>query len=215
MINVKGGTFRFTDTYDVQLTDYAIGETEVTQELWEAVMGNNPSGYIGKDFPVDRVSLKDCEEFIAKLNKLTGKQFHIPTSAQWEYAAKGGVKSHGYKYSGSNDFNEVALSREGNTTRLRSSYPVKSRFPNELGIYGMTGNICELCLWHPSTYSEQKDRRTPMVHPGENAWTLPKSFLERGGYFECDAEGLLLSRTGHIYRDTDRDVWRGLRLVLY
>lgn len=215
MIDVKGGTFRFADAYDVQLTDYAIGETEVTQELWEAVMGNNPSNSKGKDLPVDRVSLKDSEEFIVKLNKLTGKQFHIPTSAQWEYAAKGGIKSHGYKYSGSNDLRDVALSREGSMTRLRSSYPVKSRFPNELGIYGMTGNIHELCLWHPSDLSKLKDRQSPLVNPGENAWTYPKSFLQRGGYYADDAESLLLSRIGHTTSDTARDVYRGLRLVLY
>ena len=215
MIDVKGGTFRFADAYDVQLTDFAIGETEVTQELWEAVMGNNPSDSKGKDFPVDNVSLKDCEEFVAKLSKLTGKNFHIPTSAQWEYAAKGGIKSHGYKYSGSNDFNEVALSREGNMARLQSSYPVKSRFPNELGIYGMTGNMSELCLWHPTNFSEAIVRKSPMVNPGENAWTHPKAFLQRGGYYSNNGESLLLSEIGHIYRDTDRDSYRGIRIVLY
>ena len=129
MIKVEGGTFKMgaqsTDpngeNYDsesdsderpihsVTLDDYYIGETEVTQELWEVVMGTNPSWFKGSYKPVESVSWNDCQEFITKLNQLTGKEFCLPTEAEWEYAARGGNKSRGYKYSGSNTIGDVAF----------------------------------------------------------------------------------------------------------
>ena len=179
-------------------------------------MGNNPSHHKGNNFPVDNVSAKDCEEFIAKLNQLTGKSFHIPTSAQWEFAAKGGVKSKGYQFSGSNDYNDVALSREGATTRLKSSYPVRSRFPNELGIYDMTGNVSELCMWHPYIDSEAKGQTAPLVNPGESSWKYKKKYVQRGGYYEGSGRFLLISHIGSsISSDNSRAQYIGLRLVLY
>ena len=122
MVFVEGGSFVMgaTDeqlgdalddeypTHTVTLTDYYIGKTEVTQELWKAVMGNNPSHFKGDDLPVERVSWRDCQEFIKRLNQLTGQNFRLPTEAEWEYAARGGNKSRGYKYSGSNAIDEVA-----------------------------------------------------------------------------------------------------------
>ena len=156
MIAVDGGTFSMGATseqgsdadnnekpvHSVTLSGYCIGETEVTQELWEAVMGSNPSYFSGDQKPVECVSWDDCKEFITKLNNLTGKNFRLPTEAEWEYAARGGNKSKGYKYSGSNTISDVAW-YGGNSSS--TTYNVKTKSPNELGIYDMTGNVREWC----------------------------------------------------------------------
>lgn len=128
--------------HKVTLSDYYIGATEVTQELWKAVMGSNPSGFKGSKRPVENVSWYDCQEFIKRLNKLTGKNFRLPTEAEWEFAARGGIRSRGYKYSGSNSISEVAwcLNNSSSTT-----HPVATKKANELGIYDMSGNAREWC----------------------------------------------------------------------
>ena len=155
MIAVQGGTFTmgatseqgidaFNDekpTHKVTLSDYMIGETEVTQELWKAVMGTNPSYFSGTQNPVERVSWEDCQNFIAELNAMTGKKFRLPTEAEWEYAARGGNKSNGFKYSGSGSIDKVAW-YYGNSS---STHPVKQKQANELGIYDMSGNVYEWC----------------------------------------------------------------------
>ncbi|MBR4803710.1 MAG: SUMF1/EgtB/PvdO family nonheme iron enzyme, partial [Bacteroidales bacterium] len=139
MIRVQGGTFRMGCTseqgsecwdeespaHSVTLSDYYIGETEVTQELWQAVMGNNPSSFKGSSNPVERVSWEDCQEFITRLNSLTGYNFRLPTEAEWEYAARGGRKSQGYKYSGSNTLGNVAW-YDGNSGN--KTHPVKTKY---------------------------------------------------------------------------------------
>jgi len=167
MVAVKGGTFTMgatveqgsdaddkddneRPTHSVTLSDFSIGETEVTQELWQAVMGNNPSCFQGTNFPVENVSWDDCQKFIKKLNKLTGKKFHLPTEAQWEYAARGGNKSKGYKYAGSNYLNSVGWF-EGNSNSI--THQVKRQKPNELGLYDMSGNVSEWCLDRYGFYS--------------------------------------------------------------
>ena len=152
MIRVEGGTFMMGATSDqkkpekdgspvhrVTLSTYYIGETEVTQELWEAVMGRNPSHFKGMSLPVECVSWNDCQEFLLKLNQMTGLKFRLPTEAEWEYAARGGSKSRGYQYSGSDKIKNVAwyLTRE--------THDVKTKLPNELGIYDMSGNVSEWC----------------------------------------------------------------------
>ena len=157
MIAVEGGTFNMGATseqggdadsdeypvHSVTLSDYYIGETEVTQELWEAVMGSNPSDFSGNpQRPVEMVSWNDCQEFITKLNELTGKNFRLPTEAEWEYAARGGNGSQGYKYSGSNTISDVAW-YNGNSGS--ETHNVKTKSPNELGIYDMSGNVFEWC----------------------------------------------------------------------
>ena len=156
MIFVEGGTFTMgatpeqgKDTYkdeypihEVTLSDYYIGETEVTQALWKAVMGSNPSYFKGDNLPAVNVSYKDVRTFITKLNEKTGKTFRLPTEAEWEYAAKGGNLSKGFKYSGSNDYNEVGWCYENSDKR---PHPVGEKKPNELGIYDMSGNVYELC----------------------------------------------------------------------
>ena len=153
---VIGGTFTMgatpeqgSDAYSnelpahqVTLSDYYIGETAVTQELWQAVMGSNPSHFKGTNLPVEFVSWNDCQEFIRRLNAQTGQKFRLPTEAEWEYAARGGRNSKGYTYSGSNNINDVAwyISNSSNKT-----HTVKTMLPNELGIYDMSGNVCEWC----------------------------------------------------------------------
>lgn len=156
MVAVKGGTFTMgatseqgSDVWDfeklahqVTLSDYYIGQTEVTQALWKAVMGSNPSRRIGDNLPVERVSWDDCQLFIQKLNQLTGKQFRLPTEAEWEYAARGGRKSRGYKYAGGNNIDSVAWC-DGNSGN--ETHPVATKQANELGIYDMSGNVLEWC----------------------------------------------------------------------
>ena len=172
MVKVKGGSFTmnmelpvtptvvlFQDsTLDVTVADYSIGQTEVTQALWLAVMGNNPSYFstnesfliekdreYGDDLnrPVEWVSWDDCHVFIEKLNALTGRFFRIPTEAEWEFAARGGNKTHGYPYAGSDNIDDVAWCL-GNTDNM--THPVGQIKPNELGLYDMSGNVREWCL---------------------------------------------------------------------
>jgi len=129
-------------TRRVIVSDFYIGKYEVTQAQWKAVMGNNPSRFKGDNLPVEQVSWNDIQEFIGKLNKQTGKQYRLPTEAEWEFACRGGVSSAHYKYSGSNTANEVAWidANSGQTT-----HPVGTKAPNELGIYDMSGNVLEWC----------------------------------------------------------------------
>ena len=168
MMMVKAGTFTMGATsemedpdsgekpaHQVTLTnDYYIGKTEVTQALWKAVMGNNPSyfkGYFkGDNLPVENVSWDDCQKFISKLNSLTGQNFRLPTEAEWEFAARGGNKSNHYQYSGSNDLGDVAwyYGNSGDKTHV-----VATKQPNELGLYDMSGNVWEWCSDWYGNYS--------------------------------------------------------------
>lgn len=168
MIKVEGGTFKMGATSEqgndaeideelvhlVTLSDYYIGETEVTQELWQAVMGTTVCQQrdkvnknwtlrgVGDDFPMYYINWNDCQEFIEKLNQLTGMNFRLPTESEWEYAARGGNKSKGYKYSGSNRVSKGTW-YEGNSRDV--THNVKTKSPNELGIYDMSGNVWEWC----------------------------------------------------------------------
>ena len=135
-----------------------IGETEVTQELWKAVMGSNPSNFSGTNLPVEWVSWDDCQTFITKLNQLTGRNFRLPTEAEWEYAARGGQKSRGYKYAGSNALSDVAWYAENSS---RETHPVKQKQANELGLYDMSGNVDEWCQdWYGSYSSNAQTNPT-------------------------------------------------------
>ena len=173
MIKVEGGTFQMGATseqggdadsdekpvHSVTLSDYYIGETEVTQELWQAVMGSKPSKFKGSQRPVERVSWKDCQEFITRLNQLTGKNFRLPTEAEWEYAARGGNNSQGYKYSGSNTIGNVAWYDVNSNSQTHN---VKTKSPNELGIYDMSGNVYEWCQdWYNSNYYSNSPQTNP------------------------------------------------------
>ena len=168
MVRVEAGTFTMGATsemkdpygdekpaHQVTLTnDYYIGKYEVTQALWQAVMGNNPYYFKGDNLPVERVSWDDCQEFISKLNSITGKTFRLPTEAEWEYAARGGNKSRGYQYSGSSNLSDVAW-YDGNSGN--KTHSVGSKQANELGIYDMTGNVWEWCQdWYDSYSSSSQ-----------------------------------------------------------
>lgn len=169
MIRVEGGSFLMgsNDGYDrekpihqVTLNSYCIGQTEVTQELWKAVMGSNPSEFVGEKRPVESVSWEKCQTFISKLNELTGKSFRLPTEAEWEFAARGGNKSKGYTYSGSNTVDEVAwyYSNSDNTT-----HDVATKDANELGIYDMSGNVYEWCQdWENPKYYSMSPEKNPL-----------------------------------------------------
>ena len=163
MVRVAGGTFRMGATseqrnpehdekpvHSVTLSSYSIGETEVTQALWKAVMGSNPSRFKGDNLPVEQVSWNDCQTFISKLNALTGRSFRLPTEAEWEFAARGGNESRGYQYSGSNNLGSVAWYRDNSGSK---THPVATKSANELGLYDMSGNVWEWCQDRYGSYS--------------------------------------------------------------
>lgn len=139
---VKGVTFEMVKVDGGGITPYYIGKTEVTQSLWKAVMGNNPSYFKGDNNPVEYVTWYDCQEFVERLSRMTGRNFRLPTEKEWEYAAKGGSRSRGYAYSGSDDINRVAWYYDNSN---RMTHPVGQKLDNELGIFDMTGNVYEWC----------------------------------------------------------------------
>ena len=157
MVRVDGGTFKMGSNYyekehEVTLTDFYIGETEVTQELWQTVMGSNPSNFKGSKLPVESVSWDECQIFIEKLSLLIGRQFRLPSEAEWEFAAIGGTKSCGYIFSGGKEINKVAWYKG---TSGGNTHPVKTKQPNELGLYDMSGNVWEWCQdWFDSYGSD-------------------------------------------------------------
>ena len=175
MIKVEAGTFMMGATpemefpdddekpvHQVTLTnDYYIGKYEVTQALWQTVMESNPSSFKGNNLPVEQVSWNDCQEFIGKLNSITGRKFRLPTEAEWEYAARGGKKSRGYQYSGSSNISDVAWynGNSGSKTHL-----VGTKQANELGLYDMCGNVLEWCQnWYGSYVSSSQTNPTGAV----------------------------------------------------
>lgn len=186
MILVKGGTFQMgsNDGYDwekpvhnVTLSDYYIAETEVTQELWEAVMGSNPSYFKGGRRPVEQVSWQDCQAFIEELNYLTGRHFRLPTEAEWEYAARGGNRSGHYTYSGGGNIDAVGW-YSGNSGK--ETHNVATKRPNELGLYDMTGNVWEWCQDWYGSYSSGS--ATNPKGPSSGQYRVP-----RGGSWDSDA----------------------------
>lgn len=223
MIYVEGGTFtmgatseqgRGTDkdekpAHQVTLSDYYIGQTEVTQDLWEEIMGDVPlKKYNGSKYPVSKVSWEDCQKFIDKLNivfasQLSGKRFALPTEAQWEYAARGGKKSKGYKYSGSNTVGNVAWYKD-NSDQL--SHPVGTKSANELGIYDMSGNVREWCSDRFSWYT-----REPQTNP--TGGSTDEDRICRGGSWLEDEKSCRVSY--RHYEAPDKKYSNiGLRLVI-
>lgn len=172
MVLVEGGNFMMgasdndEDAYynekpahEVTLSSYSIGETEVTQALWLAVMGSNPSRFTGDlTRPVECVSWNDCQAFIIQLNQLTGKSFRLPTEAEWEFAARGGNESQGCLYSGSDDISEVAWYRGNSSSK---THPVATKAPNELGLYDMSGNVFEWCSDWYGSYTDTDVQTNP------------------------------------------------------
>ena len=218
MVEVEGGTFTmgataeqtgvFGDekpTHQVTLPSYYIGKTEVTQELWQAVMGSNPSNFKGTNLPVEKVSWEDCKTFIAKLNALTGKNFRLPTEAEWEFAARGGNKSRGYKYCGSNTLSDVAWYVDNSDNK---THPVAAKTPNELGIYDMSGNVLEWCNdWYSSSYYTSESQTNP-TGPDSGS-----SRVRRGGSWNYSENTCRVSRRGNT-TPSFRYNYLGLRLCL-
>ena len=219
MVLVEGDTFTMgasdddEDAYynekpahEVTLSSYSIGETEVTQALWLAVMGSNPSRFTGDlTRPVECVDWNDCQTFISTLNQLTGKTFRLPTEAEWEFAARGGNKSEGYKYAGGNDLNEVAWNRGNSSSK---THPVGTKAPNELGLYDMSGNVFEWCSDWFGNYTDIEDQTTDPQGPSSGS-----TRMSRGGSWDTTAEycrvSFRLSRSPSSLNNA-----LGLRLVL-
>lgn len=215
MVEVKGGSYDMghdlTDgtyfpsdapAHEVEVADFIIGETEVTQALWKAVMGDNPSRFKDNDQnPVEHVNWGQCQRFIARLNELTNLSFRMPTEAEWEYAARGGQLSKGTLYAGSDDSDEVAWLGHG---AARHTHPVKTKKPNELGIYDMTGNVWEWTSTGFAQYGEQ-----PKLQPTDGGYL----FVYRGGgYINNEQKAIVYHRSyGQL---TDSNAYIGLRLAM-
>lgn len=207
---VQGGTFTMgalpNDTladedeirHQVTLQDYYIGETEVTQELWESVMPKNRSKQKGAQMPVEYVTYDMCQEFIARLNRMTTRyKFRLPTEAEWEYAARGGRKSKGYLYAGSNDPDKVAFTLEKDFDDHHK--PVGKLMPNELGLYDMSGNVWEFCAdWY---------RKTPDSKPSRSFHVI------RGGAYDCSPRYSRITNR-FMYDERRRRMEVGFRLVM-
>ena len=168
MVFVQGGTFQMGSNeeddekpiHSVTVSGFYMGRYEVTQAQWRNVMGSNPSEFKDCDnCPVENVSWNDVQEYIQKLNQKTGKTYRLPTEAEWEFAAKGGVKSKGYIYAGSNTVSDVAEYEGNNNNRTR---PVGLKASNELGLYDMSGNVWE---WCSDRYSNSYYANSPTTNP--------------------------------------------------
>ncbi len=229
MIGVEGGTFmmgnsNYNDTkpvHQVTLSSFAIGKTEVSQELWQAVMGNNPSYFYNSyadDYvrnlkrPVESISWDDCQAFIAELNRLTGRHFRLPTEAEWEYAARGGNQSHGYNYSGSNNIDDVTWYIDNIPSRYYASrgygtQQCATKYANELGVNDMSGNVYEWCQdFYDANYYTSEAQINP-TGPSSGSY-----HVIRGGAWHCFYDGCMvwLRSFGPTLRGHDL----GLRLAL-
>lgn len=219
MIFVAGGLFHMggqdsetlgdeQPVHQVILSDYYIGKYPVTQVLWKAVMGeeNNPFFFQGDRRPAERVSWEDTQVFLQKLNELTGKSYRLPTEAEWEYAARGGQKSRGYKYAGGNKLKEVGWYRENSHAETKA---VGQKKPNELRLYDMSGNVYEWVedQWHSNYEGAPSDG---------SAWVDREQVryrVVRGGYWFNYA---MHCRVAYRSQDdpTNRLIGLGFRLVL-
>jgi formylglycine-generating enzyme required for sulfatase activity len=217
MVLVKGGSITMGCTaeqgsdcdddekpaHKVTLSDFYIGKYEVTQAQWKAVMGSNPSHFSGcENCPVEQISWNDVQEFIKKLNAKTGLNYRLPTEAEWEYAARGGAKSLGYKYSGSNSVDEVAW-YDGNSGN--KTHAVGTKQANELGIYDMSGNVWEWCNdWYGNYSSEAQSNPK-----GPSSASLR---VFRGGCWNYSAQFVRVSDRSRSTPDYRYD-FLGFRLV--
>ena len=221
MVYVEGGTFTMGATseqgsdaesderpiHSVTLSGFHIGKYEVTQGLWREVMGKNPSGNkSGNDYPVENVRWEDCQRFIKRLNNRTGLKFRLPTEAEWEYASRGGKKSRGYKYAGSDNLDEVGWYGDNSDYH---THPVGRKSPNELGLYDMSGNVEEWCQDWYEGYTAGVQTNPVRLQSGKVG-----SLVQRGGEFACVASGCRVSNRIYNYGPGGRSVCLGLRLAL-
>lgn len=224
MVRVEGGTFTMgasseqqSDTYgglypnekpthQVTLSSFSIGKYEVTQEEWKAVMDNNPSynKYNGAKRPVENVSWNDCQKFIRKLNAMTGKRFRLPTEAEWEYAARGGNNSRGYKFAGSDNLDRVAW-YESNSND--ATHDVGQKSPNELGLYDMNGNVEEWCQDWYGNYSGNSQKNPSGPSSGSYR-------VSRGGCYFFEAGFCRVSHRSSNSPDDSSQSSLGFRLAL-
>lgn len=228
MVDVEGGTFTMgvdsvayeagvanideLPAHEVTVSSFSIAETEVTQELWMAVMGTNPSNFTGDlQRPVENVSWEDCQEFIAQLNALTGMNFRLPTEAEWEYAARGGNMDSGMLYSGSEVIDEVAWYYSnsyvvGTGSPDYGTHVVASKVANELGLFDMTGNVFEWCSDWYGTYNEE-----PQTDPAGPEMGTDR-VIRGGSWISTRRDSRNTSRSGDAPANRSYNV--GLRLAL-
>ena len=215
MVHVQGGTFTMGRTsskaywcddsdqpaHQVTVGSFYICKYEVTQKLWKAFMGNNPSWTKADNMPVEWVNWVTAQKFIHKLNAFSGKKFRLPTEAEWEYAARGGNRSHNYLYSGSDDINAVAWWKDNSGDKL---HPVGTKRPNELGLYDMTGNAYEWCSDWQEPY--QSGAQTNPKGPQTGDWRV----MRGGNQSSSESESGVMTRSQCM---PDIATCCGLRLV--
>lgn len=210
MVRVKGGSFMMgsndPDAFDAEkpvhsenVATFHIGRTEVTQDLWQAVMGSNPSDFRGGNLPVETVSWDDCQTFCERLSQLTGHRFRLPTEAEWEYAARGGNRSHNYKYSGGDNLDSVGWYGPNSGGK---THPVGTKQANELGLYDMSGNVRE---WTSDLWSDDYNSPRGTGSYGSNR-------VLRGGGWLSDAR-ICRSADRSFYAPGVRNFNLGLRLA--
>ena len=216
MVYIEGGTFNMGATeeqgidktrwaypvHEVTLSSFYICKYETTQEVWVAVMGNNPSEFKGSKLPVSNVTYRDCIEFVNKLNLITGKTFRLPTEAEWEYAARGGNKSRGYKYAGSNVLSEVAW-----CDGPPKPHKVGLKTPNELGLFDMSGNVKEWCNDLYDQYSWEKQVNPKGASSGGHR-------IRRGGSMVSMEHDCLISRRDYFEEGGSGYYHNGFRLAM-
>ena len=226
MVLVEGGTYMMgnpdrdrNDEYaedvphEVTLSSFYICKYEVTEALWTAVMGSNPSRHkSGDNYPVEQVNWYDCQDFVEKLNELTGRHFRLPTEAEWEYAARGGQRSRGYRYSGSYALDEIGW-HVGNAHHYKREVGTKK--PNELGLYDMTGNVSE---WCQDKLDIEYYHHSPSINPqGPDRSTYKDNRCFRGGSV-CDDDKYdrlkVYTRFSSGMPPEEKSFYIGLRLAM-
>ncbi|GAB4429604.1 MAG: formylglycine-generating enzyme family protein [Bacteroidia bacterium] len=215
MVHISGGIFQMggadAEAYNDEkpphpVTVFYLGRYPVTQALWQAVMGENPSRFKGSDRPVEQVSWDDCKDFIDKLNQRTGRRYRLPSEAEWEYAARGGMRSEGYLYAGSDKLDEVGWYDANSDDETQ---PVGLKLPNEPGLYDMSGNVWEWCEddWHGSYQGTPDDGSAWIDRPKRGARRV-----YRGGDWFDTARACRVSYRNYASPE-DRVNDRGLRLA--
>ncbi len=219
MVFVEGGTYLMGSeeeeayeweqpVHQVQVPDFYLGKYPVTQSLWKLVMGvdNNPSSFQGDNRPVERVSLEDAHEFLKKLNELTHQTYRLPTESEWEYAARGGNKSQRFKYSGSNKLKDVGWYSKNSYGETK---PVGLKYPNELDLYDMSGNVWE---WVEDNWHRKYDG-APNDGTARLAADRGSNRVLRGGSWYDGARYCRVS-VRYSFDATDRYFYLGFRLAL-